>query len=156
LKANEWADFEFSSTKRIVCFEIKSCSGPIDESSKLTVTIDGVGRLSHPIQLRARRKALSSLDVHEQEVVRQTSSTKLKNTSNNDVEVVLLDNDATFGQDIEQWAIEYTSKFVHAAGPEFFSTTMAQILGTAYVKKGLPEVRSGKKKGSWEFSLTYV
>lgn len=37
--------------------------------------------------------------------------------------------------------MEYASKFVHAAGTKFQSTTIAVILGTAYVKKGLPEVR---------------
>jgi hypothetical protein len=37
--------------------------------------------------------------------------------------------------------VEYSSKFVHAAGSEFASTTAAVILGTAYVNKGLPEVR---------------
>lgn len=56
-------------------------------------------------------------------------------------EVLLLEDHGKCGQEIEQWAVEYTSKFVHAAGPKFYSTTIAQIIGTAYVKKNLPEVR---------------
>jgi hypothetical protein len=59
-----------------------------------------------------------------------------------DVEILLLEDDVKFGQKVEQWAVEYTSKFVHAAGPEFYSTTIAQILGTIYVQKNLPEVGS--------------
>ena len=57
-------------------------------------------------------------------------------------EILLLEDRKSLGAEVEQWALEYTSKFIHAAGPGFYPTTIAQILGTAYVKKGLPEVRS--------------
>jgi hypothetical protein len=55
-------------------------------------------------------------------------------------DVFLVEDNRGFGQEVEQWALEYTSKFVNAAGPEFHSTTIGQILGTEYVKKNLPEV----------------
>lgn len=54
--------------------------------------------------------------------------------------VLVLEDHETLGTEVEQWAVEYASKFVHAAGPKFYPTTAAVILGTAYVKKGLPEV----------------
>jgi hypothetical protein len=106
------------------------------------VTIDGVGRLSHPIQLRARRKALNSFEAGEQEIISRTRDSR-KTTKAQDPEldqILILEDQAALGTQVEQWAVEYSSKFVHAAGPEFASTTAAVILGTAYVKKGLPEV----------------
>lgn len=106
------------------------------------VTIDGVGRLSHPIQLCARRKALNSFKDDEREIINLTQDSKklLKGSSDELEHVLILEDEATLGTQVEQWAVEYSSKFVHAAGPEFASTTAAVILGTAYVKKGLPEV----------------
>jgi hypothetical protein len=106
------------------------------------VTIDGVGRLSHPIQLSARRKALSSFKPTEREIIDRTrDSKKILNARDDELEhVLILEEEATLGTQVEQWAVEYSSKFVHAAGPEFASTTAAVILGTAYIKKGLPEV----------------
>ena len=105
------------------------------------MTIDGVGRLSFPLRLKAQRKRLSSFNPEEQNIIRQTEDLKQSGKTDLDAaSVILLTNEATLGKQVEQWALEYTSKFVHAAGPKFYATTMAQILGTAYVKKGLPEV----------------
>jgi hypothetical protein len=72
-------------------------------------------------------------------MIRQTEDSK-NGQGDAAASLLLLNDDESLGIQIEQWALEYTSKFVHAAGPEFYSTTIAQILGTAYVKKGLPEV----------------
>ena len=103
--------------------------------------IDGVGRLSHPIKLKVQRKRLSSLSPEDQKTIRQTEDLKQGKKANFDTaSVMLLADESGLGQQVEQWAVEYASKFVHAAGPNFYPTTMAQILGTAYVKKGLPEV----------------
>lgn len=108
------------------------------------MAIDGVGRLSHPLPLHARRKPLSDFSPDAQSTIRRTEDSR--NTDGNQDEgtlgVMILGDDKALSTQVEQWALEYTSKFVHAAGPEFYSTTMAQILGTAYVKKGLPEVCS--------------
>jgi len=57
-----------------------------------------------------------------------------------DSTIIVLEEVENIGTQIEQWAVEYTSKFVHAAGPAFYSTTIGHILGEAYVQKGLPEV----------------
>ena len=108
--------------------------------------IDGVGRISHPLQLRAQKKLLSSLHFDEQDTVKRTVRAKDKTSSVDGVYILLLEDDKGCEQKLEQWAMEYTSKFVHAAGPEFHSTTIAQILGTAYVKRNLPEVSGLSKK----------
>ena len=110
------------------------------------IDIDGVGRLSHPLKLRARRQILSKLDAESQDAIRSTQAALKggRQTSNVDVtsaEFLLLEDNNLIGNQVEQWAMEYTSKYIHAAGPDFYSTTIAQIIGTAYVKKGLPEVR---------------
>ncbi|CAG8975956.1 hypothetical protein HYALB_00007087 [Hymenoscyphus albidus] len=131
--------FEFSSTKRIVCFEVNIPLDLIDDSNREILTIDGIGRVSHTIKIHAGKRLLSSFDCLEQDAILQTSNSEPAAVPKDDIEVVLLGDDKKLGQQIEQWAVEYTSKFVHAAGPAFYSTTMAQILGTAYVKKELPE-----------------
>ena len=136
-------DFEYSSTRRVVSFDIRVNLKSVESLQEEIVTIDGVGHLSHPIQLRARRKALSAFKADEREVIARTRDSK-KNTKpkNDELELILiLEDQALLGIQVEQWAVEYSSKFVHAAGPEFASTTAAVILGTAYIKKGLPEVR---------------
>jgi hypothetical protein len=135
-------DFEYSSTRRVVSFDIRVSPKALDSLEKEMVTIDGVGRLSHPIQLRARRKALNSFKGDEREIIDRTQdSKKLLKVKDDELDhVLILEDEATLGTQVEQWAVEYSSKFVHAAGPEFASTTAAVILGTAYVKKGLPEV----------------
>lgn len=112
----------------------------IDDSNREILTIDGIGRVSHTIKIHAGRKLLNSLGRQEQDAIKQTSNSDPEAILKKDAEVVLLGEHKKLGQQIEQWAVEYTSKFVHAAGPAFYSTTMAQILGTAYVKKELPEV----------------
>lgn len=134
--------FEHSSTRRVVYFDVHipslSKTGPQTE----IITIDGVGRLSHPIQLRARRQALQDFSSSDRVIIDQTRDGK-KGVAAEDGEtlsVVIIEDHDRIGADIEQWAVEYSSKFVHAAGPEFYATTTAIILGTAYVKKGLPEV----------------
>ncbi|KAF4627496.1 hypothetical protein G7Y89_g10656 [Cudoniella acicularis] len=132
--------FEHSSTKRIVTFAIDA---PIDISAETrceTITIDGIGRISHPLRLSAHIRKLNSLTQKHQDIVMQTEILGRGSTVHStDTHVLLLEDYQNLGQQIEQWAIEYTSKFVHAAGEKFYSTTMAQILGTAYVRKGLPE-----------------
>lgn len=87
---------------------------------------------------------MDSFTTEEQKIIRQTEDKTHKQAAGLDdtASIILLTDEGGLGQELEQWALEYTSKFVHAAGPAFYSTTMAQILGTAYVKKGLPEVRS--------------
>ena len=72
-------------------------------------------------------------------MIRQTEDPRHSTSEEDPVIMVLEDND-DLGTQIEQWALEYTSKYVHAAGPKFYSTTLAQILGTVYVQRGLPEV----------------
>jgi hypothetical protein len=106
-----------------------------------TVLVDGIGHLSHAVKLRAQIRSLSSLDPNDQQQVKRTADAKTDASGNEDIAVILLIGHRRLGPELEQWAVEYTSKFVHAAGRKFYSTTMAQILGTAYVKKGLPEVR---------------
>src|SRR6266536_1128169 len=132
-------DFEHSSTRRVVSFDIRLSLDSLSDSDVEFVSIDGVGRLSHPIRLPARRKPLSGFSNEAQDKIWRTEDSK---SAQDDaaISVLILDDDESLGIQIEQWALEYTSKFVHAAGPEFYSTTIAQILGTAYVKKGLPEV----------------
>lgn len=106
------------------------------------VTIDGVGHLSHPIQLRARRKSLGDFKAEEREIIDLTRDSKKVPKGREDrlEQVLILEDEVTLGIQVEQWAVEYSSKFVHAAGPEFASTTAAVILGTAYLNKDLPEV----------------
>lgn len=113
----------------------------INGASKETVSIDGIGRLSHPVDVPALSRLFDSFSLDEKDTIKQTEEPKADKTgeSDNASEPVLILEDG-FALALEQWAIEYSSKFVHAAGPEFYSTTIAQILGTAYVKKGLPEV----------------
>ncbi len=134
-------DFEYSSTKRIISFDIRFSPKSLRSLQEEMVTIDGIGRISHPIQLRARRKALSAFKRNEQETISRTrDSEKTTKAQDDELEqILILEDQATLGTQVEQWAVEYSSKFVHAAGPEFASTTAAVILGTAYVKKGLPE-----------------
>jgi hypothetical protein len=76
--------------------------------------------------------------------VKKTEDPKSGIPSGDDDSVLLLEDNQVLGKQVEQWAIEYTSKFVHAAGPNFYPTTIAQILGTTYVKRGLPEVRASR------------
>ncbi|TVY80643.1 hypothetical protein LSUE1_G008368 [Lachnellula suecica] len=133
--------FEHSSTRRIVSFDIKIRENSLATSKLETVTIDGVGHLSLPVKLKVQRKLLSDFTSEEQKIIRQTEEKKKgqKNSKADPESVIILTDNGSLGQEVEQWAVEYTSKFVHAAGPDFYATTMAQILGTAYVKKRLPE-----------------
>lgn len=133
--------FEYSSTRRIVSFDIRISQNAFRSLEKEMVTIDGVSHLSHPIQLRARWKLLGDFKADEREVIDHTRDSKklLKGREDRLEQVLILEDEATLGIQVEQWAVEYSSKFVHAAGPEFASTTAAVILGTAYVNKGLPE-----------------
>ena len=75
-------------------------------------------------------------------MIRQTEDCRESQNDQDDntIQVMILQEDPFLGDELEQWATEYTDKFVHAAGPKFYPTTMAHILGTAYVKKSLPEV----------------
>ncbi|TVY34052.1 hypothetical protein LOCC1_G007801 [Lachnellula occidentalis] len=136
--------FRHSSTRRIVTFNVTvpigTTSAEYLDSDWTTVVIDGVGGLSHPIKLKAQKTRLSLFSAEEQKTITQTEDQNQNKTKKADAEsvIILADGDA-LGQQVEQWAVEYTSKFIHAAGPKFYATTMAQILGTAYVKKGLPE-----------------
>lgn len=102
-----------------------------------TVTIDGIGRISHKLSLPAWLATLSDFDQDVQSSIKKTEAGAEVSTEN---QVLLLEDTESLGVQVEQWAVEYTSKFVHAAGPKFYATTIAQILGTVYVKKGLPEV----------------
>jgi hypothetical protein len=102
-----------------------------------TVTIDGIGRVSHTLNLPAWRISLNDFDDGVQSIIMKTEDAK---EASNEPQVLLLEDTETLGLQVEQWALEYTSKFVHAAGPKFYATTIAQIMGTVYVKKGLPEV----------------
>lgn len=131
----------YSSNKRILSFDVRTPAALGSDATAEMVTIDGIGRISHTLQLPARRQTLSSLSDDSQEVIIQTEDPRGTLISDDkDTYVLLLDNSGSLGVLVEQWALEYTSKFVHAAGPKFYSTTIAQILGTVYVKKGLPEV----------------
>lgn len=132
-------DFEHSSTRRVVSFEILIPPDAIFDSDAKFVFVDGVGRLSHPVKLRARHRPLKSFNPSKQAIIRSTRDGKGPGTDDA-LSVMLLEDTDTLGVEVEQWAVEYASKFVHAAGPEFQSTTIAVILGTAYVKKDLPEV----------------
>ncbi|KAG4428383.1 hypothetical protein IFR05_016136 [Cadophora sp. M221] len=133
--------FEYSSTRRVVTFNIRIAPDTLLGHEEYFVFVDGVDRLSHPIKLRAQRRALSSFTATEQAAIRRTQDRKKlgKCTDDDIVQVTILEDDETLGTRVEQWAVEYASKFVHAAGTKFQSTTIAVILGTAYVKKGLPE-----------------
>lgn len=104
--------------------------------------MDGIGHTSHPIQFRAQLALLSSLSPCAQNAIKQTEDPRGSKSDEDPstIQVMLLEDTPTLGSEIEQWAIEYTSKFIHAAGPKFHATTIAHILATAYVKKGLPEV----------------
>lgn len=104
------------------------------------MTVDGIGRISHPLILPARMKPLSAFSTNIQESIRLTEDLEVDSSETEDPNILILEEDKSLGTKVEQWAVEYTSKFVHAAGPKFYATTMAHILGTAYVKKGLPEV----------------
>ena len=145
--ANLPIDFRHSSTRRVVTFNVTI---PIDTKSAdylnsewTTVVIDGVGGLSHSIKLKAQKTRLSNFSPEEQKTIKQTEDqNQNKNKNFNAESVIILADGDSLGQQVEQWAVEYTSKFIHVAGPKFYATTIAQILGTAYVKKGLPEVRS--------------
>ncbi|KAH8686102.1 hypothetical protein BGZ60DRAFT_109594 [Tricladium varicosporioides] len=132
--------FDHSSTRRVVSFAVDA---PIDGRIEIqceTITIDGIGRISHPIKLRAQIQNLSALSPDQRSIILKTGNNKQIETANEDeMAVLLLEANEDLGRQIEQWAMEYTSKFVHAAGERFHSTTMAQILGTAYVRKKLPE-----------------
>lgn len=106
------------------------------------MTIDGIGRISHTIRLQASVKPLESFNTADRAAIRKTQR-PAKKIADKDVghpSVFVLEDHETLGTEVEQWAVEYASKFVHAAGPKFYPTTAAVILGTAYVKKGLPEV----------------
>jgi hypothetical protein len=128
----------------VVSFDIKTPDNCLASSKQQVLTVDGVGRIAHPIKLKGHILRLSKFPSEDQKVIKQTEDQKQSQTSESDdtSPVILLADDGLLGQQIEQWALEYTSKFVHAAGPDFYPTTMAQILATAYVKKGLPEVKS--------------
>lgn len=87
-------------------------------------------------------KSLDSFSPSDQAAIQKTKIASKKTTDKicESEIILLLDDHESIGTQIEQWAVEYASKFVHAAGPKFYPTTAAVILGTAYVKKGLPEV----------------
>lgn len=120
-----------------MCFDITI---PLADVGKETVTIDGVGKISYPLQLRARRTFLSEFSSESKNMIRQTEDSRHSASSQEDPIIMVLEDNDDLGTQIEQWALEYTSKYVHAAGPKFYSTTLAQILGTVYVQRGLPEV----------------
>lgn len=132
--------FEHSSTKRYLSFNLL-----VPQRSRSPgacfVTIDGIGRISHTIKLRACANPLDSFSAAERAAIRKTqhSTKKIADNDGGHPSVFVLEDHENLGTEIEQWAVEYTSKFVHAAGPKFYPTTAAVILGTAYVKKGLPE-----------------
>jgi hypothetical protein len=138
------ADFAYSSTRRVLTFNLSNSPIFLATFPEEVVSVDGVNRVSHSLQLLARRIPLSTFSTDAQEIIRTTEDSK-GNVPNpddpeNDPEIMILEDGESLGVKVEQWAVEYTSKFVHAKGPKFHSTTMAQILGTAYIKKGLPEV----------------
>jgi hypothetical protein len=126
-----------------VYFDLKTPQNPTFGSQEEFIMVDGVGRLSHPLQLRARRLVLGSFKPSDRDIIKKTRDSKAAGSPDRgSLSVIILKDDELLGTQLEQWAVEYASKFVHAAGPEFYPTTMAIILGTAYVKKGLPEVSS--------------
>ncbi|RDW61327.1 hypothetical protein BP5796_11219 [Coleophoma crateriformis] len=130
--------FEYSSKKRVVTFNVKAGTlKKFPTASRVTVKIDGIGQQSHPLDVSALTRLLESFSLDEKESIKQTADSNLDQESEDEPASVLIIEDGV-AQNVEQWAVEYTSKFVHGAGPKFYSTTMAQILGTAYVKKGLP------------------
>ena len=88
------------------------------------------------------RKSLDSYSDGDQAIIKQTEAPKQRDEVTQVVtaQVEILDEDDTLGGQLEQWALDYTSQFITAAGPRFHSTTMAHIIGHMYVKKGLPEV----------------
>lgn len=133
--------FEYSSTRRVVSFNILLSPDSSPDHEEYFVLIDGVDRLSHPIKLRAHRKLLNSFSTTEQAAIRRTQDRKKIGLCADDasVQVTILEDDETLGTRVEQWAVEYASKFVHAADSKFQCATISVILGTAYVKKGLPE-----------------
>ncbi len=105
------------------------------------VIIDGIGRISHPLELPARSKILGSFKAEEKDRIMAAVRSGIPNTTPDDSSsVVLLEENSAVGLQVEQWAVEYTSKFVVAAGPRFLPTTAAIILGLEYVKSNLPEV----------------
>ncbi len=105
------------------------------------VIIDGIGRISHPLELPAGSKVLSSFKPEEKDRIMTTIHSSMPNAALDDSSlVVLLEENSALGLQVEQWAVEYTSKFVVAAGPRFLPTTAALILGLEYVKRSLPEV----------------
>ncbi|CZR58722.1 uncharacterized protein PAC_08614 [Phialocephala subalpina] len=133
--------FEHSSTKRCLSFHILLPQQSSSSPDACFVTIDGIGRISHTLKLPACARSLDSFNPTEKSAIRKTQGTK-KTVMDRDGEnpsVLVLEDHETLGTEVEQWAVEYASKFVHAAGPKFYPTTAAVILGTAYVKKGLPE-----------------
>lgn len=134
------ADFVYSSTRRVLTFNLSNSFISLAAFPEEIISVDGVNRVSHSLQLLARRKPLSAFSTDAQEIIRKTEDSKGNVSNLDDPEIMILEDDESLGLKVEQWAVEYTSIFVHAKGPKFHSTTMAQILGTAYVKKGLPEV----------------
>src|SRR4051812_33507734 len=138
--ANLCPDFEHSSSRRVVSFCVTLPTESLGDYAEEFVTIDGVGKISHTIKLPARRTGLRCFSKDLQSAIRSTEDSRKDSSSEADPTVVLLEEDKSLGTLLEQWALEYTSKYVHAAGPKFYSTTLVHILGTRYVKKGLPEV----------------
>ncbi|KAE8442719.1 hypothetical protein EG329_002910 [Mollisiaceae sp. DMI_Dod_QoI] len=133
--------FEHSSTKRYLGFNIMMSPLPSMSADTCYVTIDGIGQLSHTVKLRAHITPLDSFNVADRTMIGKTEDKSKKPADKNDgnPSVLILEDHEALGTQVEQWAVEYASKFVHAAGPRFYPTTAAVILGTAYVKKGLPE-----------------
>lgn len=125
----------------MVNFAVKIPASSLSDILPEEVTIDGIGRISYPLVLLARKRLLSDFSPEIQESISQTANEDVRADAESS-HVLLLEDDKFLGAKVEQWAMEYTNKFVHAAGPNFYATTMAHILGTAYVKKGLPEVSS--------------
>jgi hypothetical protein len=143
-------DFEHSSNRRVLLFDVVLPSDAATKEPSEVLIVDGVGRLSLPLRLKAQRRPFSGFSRSTQDILNKTKDNrkpkKVQDESN--VEIFLLEESKAMGDQVEQWALEYTSRFVHAAGPNFYMTTLAQIIGTAYVKKGLPEVG----KSSYTFS----
>ncbi|KUJ13911.1 uncharacterized protein LY89DRAFT_736910 [Mollisia scopiformis] len=133
--------FEHSSTKRVLSFDILVPLLPIQSSGACYVTIDGIEKISHTIKLRAYAKSLDSFGAADRAAIRKTEipNNQITDTDGESPEILILEDHEALGTQVEQWAVEYASKFVHAAGPKFYPTTAAVILGTAYLKKGLPE-----------------
>lgn len=88
----------------------------------------------------ARKGLLRTFSVDLQDNIKKTEDPRALASDEVNPEIFILEDDESLGTQVEQWAVEYTSKFVHNAGPSFYSTTIAHILGEAYVKKRLPEV----------------